>query len=76
MTTITTINNKGINILILFVIKICCFFGINIIFERTENEIIAVGKAMMIQLWKEKAKQGEVIFAFTKKVNATSTKTK
>lgn len=68
MTTIATINNKGINTM---VINNAAAARMKVIAHRTGDITIGAAKAMQIELWKEKAKNGEVLFAFTKRDGST-----
>ena len=63
-TTLATINNTGINSM---TVNNMTAIRMATILDRTQDAIMAVGKAMMISLWKEKAKNGEVLFSFVKR---------
>jgi hypothetical protein len=64
MTTLATINQQGINTM---VVDNQTATRIATIMSRSNDVITSVGKAMMISLWKEKAKNGEVLFSFVKR---------
>ena len=64
MTTLATINNTGMNMM---TVNNMTATRMATILERTQDAIMAAGKSMMIELWKEKARNGEVSFAFLKK---------
>lgn len=68
MTTIATINNKGMNTMM---VKNSTAARMKVIAHRTGDITIAAAKAMMIELWKEKARNGEVLFAFAKRDGST-----
>lgn len=68
MTTIAVKNNKGLNMMS---VNNMTAIRMATIAKRTNDAIMAVGKSLMIELWKEKAKNGEVVFAFTKKDGST-----
>ena len=68
MKTLVTINNKGINAM---AIKNTTATRMAVIAKRAGDITMAAAKAMMIELWKEKARNGEVVFAFTKRDGST-----
>ncbi len=68
MTVLATVNNKGVSAM---TINNMTATRMAVIGSRTNDDVMAVGKAMMINLWKEKAKNGEVVFAFTKRDGST-----
>lgn len=69
MKAIATINNNGLNQMIC--VKDSTAARMKVIAHRTGDVVMAAAKAMMIELWKEKAKNGEVVFAFTKRDGST-----
>ena len=64
MKTLVSVNNNGTNAM---VIKNQTAKRMEVIAKRAGDITIAAAKAMMIELWKEKARNGEVQFAFTKR---------
>ena len=64
MTTIATINNKGMNIIS---VKNSTAARMKVIAHRTDDIAIAAAKAMMIELLKTKMVNGVAHFAFQKK---------
>lgn len=68
MRVLATVNNKGVSAM---TINNMTATRMTVIGSRTNDAVMAVGKAMMINLWKEKAKNGEVTFAFTKRDGST-----
>ena len=64
MTTIATINNKGINTMM---VKNSTAARMKVIAHRTDDIAIAAAKAMMIELLKTKMVNGVAHFAFQKK---------
>lgn len=68
MKAIVAVNNKGINAM---AIKNTTATRMAVIAKRAGDITIAAAKAMMIELWKEKARNGEVLFAFSKRDGST-----
>lgn len=64
MTTIATINNKGINAM---TVNNMTATRMAVIANRTNDQVMAVGKAMMIENLKTKMRNGIAHFAFQKK---------
>lgn len=64
MTTIATINNRGINAMAVNNMTATRMAVIN---YRTQDNVMAVGKAMMIETLKAKMQAGVAHFAFQKK---------
>lgn len=62
--TIATINQKGVNTI---EVKNSTAARLKVIAHRTGNITIAAAKAMLIELWKEKASKGIVSFTYRKR---------